>query len=140
MRKDDDLRQIGRWTGGPWPYVGVTGLLLVTLVGMLIFRPGAWSERTDLRLRPGVPEIVALGERLYGEQCATCHGPAAETNWDLSDRALFRATKDGTPGMSGFGGILSDAEIIAALSYIKAQWPDDIRARQDRINAAAEGE
>jgi len=30
--------------------------------------------------------------------------------------------------------VLSDAEIVAALSWIKAQWPADIRAKHDAFN------
>lgn len=36
--------------------------------------------------------------------------------------------------MPAFGGILTDAEIIAALSYIKSRWPDDMRRRHDEPN------
>jgi hypothetical protein len=39
--------------------------------------------------------------------------------------------------MSAYDGVLSDAEIVAALSWIKAQWPADIRVRHDELNRAA---
>ena len=32
---------------------------------------------------------------------------------------------------------LSDAEIVAVLSWIKSQWPADIRRHQDEVNDAA---
>lgn len=32
---------------------------------------------------------------------------------------------------------LSDHEIVAVLSWIKAQWPPDVRTRHDEINEAA---
>ena len=36
--------------------------------------------------------------------------------------------------MPVYENILSDEEIVAALSFIKAQWPDDIRRRHDQMN------
>ena len=34
-----------------------------------------------------------------------------------------------------YDDVLKDEEIIAALSYIKSTWPDDVRQIQDKINA-----
>jgi hypothetical protein len=34
-----------------------------------------------------------------------------------------------------YDGLLKDEEIIAALSYIKSTWPDDVRQIHDKINA-----
>jgi mono/diheme cytochrome c family protein len=165
---DKDVKLLGRWMGGPWPYVGLFGFLLFTLGGMLIFRPGAWSERTDLALLADNPRVVALGENIYARACASCHGedlegqanwrerlpngrlpapPHDETGhtWHHPDEVLFRLTKDGPAALAGGGyesdmpayaDILSDAEIIAVLSYIKSTWPEEIRARHDQMNAA----
>lgn len=36
--------------------------------------------------------------------------------------------------MPAFEGQLSDQEIIAALSWIKSQWPPKIRAQHDLMN------
>ena len=41
--------------------------------------------------------------------------------------------------MPGYKDILSDEEIIAVLSYIKSNWPDEIRARHDAIEKKARG-
>ncbi|WP_287173651.1 cytochrome c [Mesorhizobium sp.] len=56
--------------------------------------------------------------------------------WPHPDTLLFRITKLGVAEaanlkdyktrMPAFGGILTHAEIIAALSYIKSRWPDDM--------------
>ncbi|UVC13221.1 c-type cytochrome [Mesorhizobium onobrychidis] len=64
--------------------------------------------------------------------------------WHHPDTLLFRITKLGVAEaanlkdyktrMPAFGGILTDAEIIAALSYIKSRWPDDLRRRHDELN------
>jgi mono/diheme cytochrome c family protein len=37
--------------------------------------------------------------------------------------------------MPGFGETLSDREIHAVLAYIKSRWPEQIRERQEMINA-----
>ena len=34
-----------------------------------------------------------------------------------------------------YDDVLKDEEIVAALSYIKSTWPDDVRQIQDKINA-----
>lgn len=70
--------------------------------------------------------------------------------WHHPDRVLFTITKHGVgaavgrpdhrSAMPAYAGILSDAEIVAALSYIKSRWPAELRARHDALNRAfAEG-
>lgn len=64
--------------------------------------------------------------------------------WHHPDTLLIRITKLGVAEaanlkdyktrMPAFGGILTDADIIAALSYIKSRWPDDMRRRHDELN------
>ena len=39
--------------------------------------------------------------------------------------------------MPAYEGILSDAEIVAVLSFIKSTWPDEIRQRHDDLEARA---
>jgi len=36
--------------------------------------------------------------------------------------------------MPGYDGVLTDAEIVAALSYIKSEWPKEIQTRHDALN------
>lgn len=65
--------------------------------------------------------------------------------WHHQDDLLFRITKLGTAkavglenfnsNMPAFEGVLTETEIIAVLSWIKAQWPQEIRERHDFINA-----
>ncbi|WP_245477448.1 MULTISPECIES: c-type cytochrome [unclassified Mesorhizobium] len=64
--------------------------------------------------------------------------------WHHPDTLLFRITKLGVAEaanltdyktrMPAFGGLLTDADIVAALSYIKSRWPDDMRRRHDELN------
>lgn len=72
------------------------------------------------------------------------HDPSGHT-WHHPDEQLFAITKQGLAqlinqsdyrtAMPIYGGMLSDDEIVAVLSWIKAQWPPDIRRRHDEINA-----
>jgi mono/diheme cytochrome c family protein len=64
--------------------------------------------------------------------------------WHHPDDMLFRLTKHGLAkvanlknyhsAMPAYDGVLSDEEIIAVLSWIKAQWPAEVRERHDEIN------
>lgn len=64
--------------------------------------------------------------------------------WHHADQVLFDLTKYGMqryagPGyrsaMPAYEGVLSDEEIIAAMSFIKSRWPESIRRQHDAINA-----
>lgn len=69
--------------------------------------------------------------------------------WHHPDRLLFAITKFGVAKaanlknyktrMPVFDDVLTDEEIVAALSYIKAQWPKDLRRRHDTLNRAFQG-
>ncbi|MEQ8374971.1 MAG: cytochrome c [Roseibium aggregatum] len=64
--------------------------------------------------------------------------------WHHDDELLFRLTKFGTvkaldlkdfnSNMPAFEGTLNDADIVAVLSWIKAQWPKEIQERHDMMN------
>lgn len=64
--------------------------------------------------------------------------------WHHDDALLFGITKSGIAKYSGDSGYktrmpsyedsLTDEEIIAVLSFIKAQWPVEIRQRHDEMN------
>ena len=66
--------------------------------------------------------------------------------WHHADKVLFELTKFGLKKFAGdnyqtdmpaYDGALSDADIVAVLSFIKSTWPDNIREHHDRINEAA---
>ncbi len=73
---------------------------------------------------------------------------ASGHTWHHPDDLLFKLTKYGIAkttklkdydsAMPAFEGVLKDAEIVAVLSWIKAQWPPEIRKHQDDMNAAAQ--
>jgi len=78
-----------------------------------------------------------------GRLPAPPHDASGHT-WHHPDELLFRITKlgvaraanlkDYASAMPAYEGVLSDAEIVAVLSWIKAQWPPDIRAKHDQLN------
>jgi mono/diheme cytochrome c family protein len=81
-----------------------------------------------------------------GRLPAPPHDESGHT-WHHPDELLFRITKHGVAkaanlkdhvsAMPAYEGVLGDEEIVAALSWIKAQWPAAIRARHDELNRAA---
>lgn len=88
-----------------------------------------WRERDAKGLLPAPP-----------------HDASGHT-WHHPDEVLFRITKHGVAkaakiqdyqsAMPAYEGVLSDAEIVAVLSWIKAQWPAEIRRKQEEVNEAA---
>ena len=56
------------------------------------------------------------------------HGPAAVRHHRTALPAA--KLKDYDSAMPAFAGVLSDAEIVAVLSWIKSQWPPEIRRHQ----------
>lgn len=86
-----------------------------------------WRERSSDGLLPAPP-----------------HDASGHT-WHHPDEQLFAITKQGLAklidqpdyrtAMPIYEGILSDDEIVAVLSWIKAQWPVEVRKHHDDINA-----
>lgn len=70
---------------------------------------------------------------------------ASGHTWHHADAQLFAITKHGIAQVIGqpdygssmpvYDGVLSDDEIVAVLSWIKSQWPPEVRQYQDKINA-----
>ena len=69
---------------------------------------------------------------------------ASGHTWHHPDEQLFAITKYGLAklikqpdyrtAMPIYDGMLSDDEIVTTLSWIKAQWPPEVRRRHDEIN------
>ena len=124
----------------------VTGLVIAGGMAFALLQPS-----TSPTVAPTIPdaEQIAMGETLYEQKCAECHGsqgegeygerslqpgddgllgapPHDETGhtWHHDDDLLFRTIKEGRHAqgfrpMPGFEGALSDSEIDAVLTYIK---------------------
>lgn len=65
--------------------------------------------------------------------------------WHHTGEVLFNITKHGPQRYAGadyksampaYAGVLSDEDIVAVLSYIKATWPPDVRKLHDGLEAA----
>lgn len=171
----NSLTQVSwKWSllAGPLGLLAVGVVTLALAPGLL--EPPAPVAEAPAAIGPVVvptldPDEVALGEHIYGEACASCHGaklegqpdwqvrnadgklpapPHDETGhtWHHPDAQLFAITKFGLAPIAGadyatdmpaFEGTLTDAEILAALAYIKSRWPEKIRAHQAQIDAQA---
>ncbi len=111
------------------------------------------------------PEQLKLGERVYIQQCASCHGPqgqgqypdaptkpdsqgligapphdATGHTWHHPDGLLINITRNGLivkgfQPMPAFGKILSNEEIDAVLNYIKLWWKPEQVASQATVSA-----
>lgn len=150
--------------------LGVAGLLIALLVagaGYFSLRATDRQAAAPHSLRPGDPQVLHVGARIYAQQCAACHGAKGEGQpdwrargpdgllpapphdasghtWHHPDEQLFAITKQGLArlinqpdyrtAMPVYDGVLSDDEIVAVLSWIKAQWPPEVRQRHDEIN------
>ena len=89
-----------------------------------------WRERNAQGMLPAPP-----------------HNETGHT-WHHPDEMLFAITKYGIAkvaqmpdyqsAMPVYEGKLSDADIIAALSWIKSQWPSEIRTQHDAVNQRAQ--
>ena len=145
--------------------VGVVGGLAFLIFGDAPMRPrGQGISRPDdaqaLALGRKVYEArcaACHGARLEGQANwrergadgrlpAPPHDAGGHT-WHHPDDTLFRITKFGVAKVANmkeyatampiYEGVLSDEEIVAVLSWIKSQWPADIRARHDQVNQQA---
>jgi mono/diheme cytochrome c family protein len=153
----------------PTVIIALSVVLAVVIATAISFDPFT-NDQAEAMLRPDDPRVLAAGERIYADQCASCHGDrlqgqpdwrtrgadgllpapphdAAGHTWHHPDEMLFRITKFGVASIVGdpgyktsmpvYGGQLTDDEIIAVLSWIKAQWPAQVRQKHDQMNAQA---
>ena len=102
-------------------------------------------------------ERVASGERIYAENCASCHGPVngpttlastpvhgdAGHTWHHPDRLLFQWVLDRPPlatVMPAFRGALTEEQVLEVLAYIKNHWLPEIQDRQNEGSAQYEAQ
>ena len=87
-----------------------------------------WRQRDADGLLPAPP---------HDETGHTWHHPDAQL-FDLTKHGttavLARRGMDYASNMPGFGEVLSDADILAVLAYIKSTWPRQIVEMHDEIN------
>lgn len=105
--------------------------------------------RPSVAASPLNPNQVADFTRLYGENCAGCHGPQGRFGGALplnnraylaivDDVSLRNAIANGFPGtsMPAFavesGGMLTDEQIVRIINGIRSSWGDD----QSKVDGA----
>jgi mono/diheme cytochrome c family protein len=114
----------------PWLIATAIALFVAAIGGAALLLGYGRPNPTSTAIDPGDPAQVALGRRIYGEQCARCHGSnlegqpdwqsrrpdgrlpapphdASGHTWHHPDGVLFRITRDGTAAVIG-GGYESD--------------------------------
>jgi mono/diheme cytochrome c family protein len=129
----------------------LTALLLIGGgAAILLYRPTP-AQAITVNAQPVSAEQLALGEQLYNANCATCHGVEGEgqPNWkEPNDNGVYPAPPhDGeghtwhhaddllldiiangggefspNSGMPGYKEVLTEAEMVAVLAYIKTFW------------------
>lgn len=142
-------------------YIGTSLLVVAAVYGYLQMRPqGPLIDAADAALVTKGKTIYQTycaschGSQLQGESKdwrsvkddgtlpAPPHDASGHT-WHHDDQTLFEYTQKGgavfiggdfKSAMPGFGKVLSDREIRAALSYIKSTWPKDVQNKQTLRN------
>lgn len=110
------------------------------------------------------PALLARGQALFQQHCATCHGDKAQgtvANWQQRDASgklpppplngtahawhhsingLARTIREGTISLGGsmppWGDTLSDEEVFAVIIWFSSLWPDDLYAAWMQMNRA----
>ena len=94
--------------------------------------PSEASEETEAVLSPD--ELLTLGETVFANTCAACHGeqgegfvgPELDGNERLSGADyVIGIVRGGSGGMPGFGSTLSNTDIAAVVSYVRSSWSND---------------
>lgn len=117
----------GSRQGARWLAAG-SGLLVLALAsGALVLATSGHIEATTIPLAgnpvPVSPESVARGAALWAQECAACHGNAADVAIaELTDRELLAVITQGAPATS---------ELAAMPGYAYAL---DLVARGDLVN------
>jgi S-disulfanyl-L-cysteine oxidoreductase SoxD len=68
--------------------MAIAALAPAAVLAMLLLRPEAENQTEYGLFRPDDHELVRLGEELYGDHCAACHGAELEgetPDWQLRD-------------------------------------------------------
>ena len=130
-------------------------VITIAMTGLLL--AGCDMAANDAsNMRGASPEQLAMGDRVFRENCQECHGvkargtvrewqkrlpdgslPAPPLNgtahaWHHNDKVLLSTINRGGVPLGGtmpaFREILSEEEKLAVLAYVKNLWPDELYA------------
>ena len=152
---DAGLREGVRLGVSGTPTFFVNGTRLVGAQPWSAFEPfltkgeGAEDEQSNLSDVP--PEVLALGETVYQENCMSCHGENGEGgvgpglngsahSWHHPDQQLISVIRDGIPDsqMVALGDKLSDEEIEAVIHYFQNWWSPEQKQMQSEATSKAQ--
>lgn len=133
---------VGAPFNSPRPTTLRPGDTQVTVLGQKLYSANcAACHGARLEGQPNWRQRDAQGRLPAPPHDATGH------TWHHPDDLLFSITKFGVAkaanlqsydsSMPAYESVLTDAEIVAVLSWIKAQWPEDLRAKHDEMNRSA---
>ncbi|MCB0192082.1 MAG: cytochrome c [Anaerolineae bacterium] len=136
--------------------LALTGLLFIGGGAAIFLYQPTPAQAITVNAQPISAEQLALGEQMYNANCAVCHGVdgAGQPNWKIpnengiypapphdgeghtwhhADDLLLEIIAEGggafspTSGMPGYKDLLTEAEMVAVLAYIKTFWgPEEV--------------
>mgnify|MGYP001026006298 FL=1 len=136
-----------------WMWAGLGICIVIGVTAYFYYQP------PDSLSASATPTQIKLGEKLFAENCLSCHGSGARGEnlaqsrggqkadgsylapalngtghaWHHPNEMLFSTVKDGSVAkdstMLGFKEKLSDDDIVAVLQCVKSLWPDEIQVR-----------
>jgi len=120
------------------------GIGTVLIVGLLIFSQASKNAPAAVAAND---EVLALGQEVYANTCAACHGEQGEGHvlpeapaldetehaWHHPDGQIQEIIKKGGKVMPALGDQLTDDQIVAVIRYIQTWWTaDQLRQQQAR--------
>ncbi len=116
---------------------GVIVAVAAVAIGGSLAATTLWTDRAGDRGGPDA-DVLALGETLYAQSCASCHGSAGEGfaqagvpappldgsahSWHHADTQILGLIREGGSIMPAVGRDWSDAEVEAVLTFVKTRW------------------
>ena len=134
------------------------GWLMATLLSAIVLPLHASAASPQASMVSSNPEILALGSRLFEQNCSPCHGkqavgenPATPLggwkvgvgqvapalngtghDWHHPPSYHVRIIRDGSTlegsRMIGWGNRMTDFDIFAVIAYFQSLWPSHIKA------------